>query len=925
MQKLREAFPNLSRRAVAAGICTGLMALASTSAAVEVEAIYHLGENETQSSNRPTDSSGKGRNFSSELNGGSVQISSEQPPFGSTRYYTFNGTNQGFYDVNYNAPENNIGIEAWVKIGDLTQSDRTIFSTGGNEGGLQIAYNINAGGLCGALAGKTYVGKSYVPSSTSEWVHVALVRDAGTTTFYVNGVAWGDSNTSIPNDGSVLHLAVNSGAGAYFKGAVDEVRIFSFEAGTFDPHDLLWYQSPTADAPRFLEQPKDFAVREGGIARLTAEVAGGEPLNYQWIRDADSAVVGSDAILDIPAFSANLAGAYHLKVSNALGEATSSSANLSITPYQEPEPATVPSKFQQAQIDRKYGLFCHFGINTFLDQEWSDGSASATRYAPTAIDADQWVMAAKEAGMRYFILTTKHHDGFCLWDSKWTTYDVGASGNTTDVVKAVSDACRRHGLKFAIYYSFWDRHEPSYRAADFSGYITYMKNQLTELLTNYGPVCEIWFDGAWDRPAEDWKVPEIYDLVKSLQPECQITVNRNIGLPGLGLGSNDIHPTDQKEGDPIRFFPTDFRTHDPEMPAFPDNKLFQHGAELYYLPFEATVTMSPDDEWFYHPDQLGSKSLRSLERYFDIATAQNNILVFNAPPDRNGRLLDSNVATLKELAYRLGLEPGRPFPKNLAEGATASASSVWDNNTANWGASFAIDENPDSRWAAASSDSTSSWLELDFGAETVFDRVILNEYLENGVGRAKTFELDAWSDGEWQSVHQGTTIGESLRVDLSPVTTSKLRLKILTSSGPVSISMLKIQNSSKPDPSTSSYKVWQQQGFSTADIEQGLAEPDHSPGGDGVPNVMKFALGITQPKRPVSSEMMPKLAMEDGATFSFFRATQDAVYQVEQSQDLLNWEELITNPGEVGQMVQVRIADDEAGANFVRLWVNTDR
>lgn len=113
---------------------------------------------------------------------------------------------------------------------------------------------------------------------------------------------------------------------------------------------------------------------------------------------------------------------------------------------------------------------------------------------------------ARDAGFRYVLLVTKHHDGFCLWDSRYTTYDVASSPVKTDVVKAVSDACKKYGLQFAIYYSLWDRHEPVYQNADFGEYIDYMSNQLTELLTNYGPVCEVWFDGGWDKKPEEWRL-----------------------------------------------------------------------------------------------------------------------------------------------------------------------------------------------------------------------------------------------------------------------------------------------------------------------------------------------------------------------------------------------------------------------------------
>lgn len=120
-----------------------------------------------------------------------------------------------------------------------------------------------------------------------------------------------------------------------------------------------------------------------------------------------------------------------------------------------------------------------------------------------------------EAGFRYVVLVTKHHDGFCLWDSKYTDYDVASSPVPTDIIAAVAKACKKYGLQLGLYYSLWDRHEPSYKEADFSRYVDYMAHQLTELMSNYGPICELWFDGGWDKPAQAWDIPRLYKLVKN--------------------------------------------------------------------------------------------------------------------------------------------------------------------------------------------------------------------------------------------------------------------------------------------------------------------------------------------------------------------------------------------------------------------------
>lgn len=333
-------------------------------------------------------------------------------------------------------------------------------------------------------------------------------------------------------------------------------------------------------------------------------------------------------------------------------------------PLIEPVPAAAPSAAQRAQIARKYGMFCHFGINTYAGKEWTDGKVSPSVYAPPEDiekKADEWVRFARDAGMRYFLCITKHHDGFCMWDSKVTDYDVGNPKVKvrTDIVKAVSQACKKYGIAFAVYYSSWDRHDPSYK--DPAKYRDFMKAQLTELLTNYGPVCEVWFDGSWLQPAEKWYQPEIYDHIKRLQPDCQVTMNWTIGLPGKP-DSNDVKPERQQKGYPIRYWPCDFRIADPFLPRPDDPKLFSHGDKLYYMPFEATVTVSKKNQWFGFDGDHGAKSVEELEKVFFRATANDNLLVLNIPPDKNGDLIPSQVRAVTDLAKRLNLGPGKPFP-----------------------------------------------------------------------------------------------------------------------------------------------------------------------------------------------------------------------------------------------------------------------
>jgi len=333
-----------------------------------------------------------------------------------------------------------------------------------------------------------------------------------------------------------------------------------------------------------------------------------------------------------------------------------SSSSVAQSSIREPLPSTKPGKYQLEQIERKYGMFIHFGINTFYDEEWTDGSKPAASYKPLAVDADQWISTAKQAGMKYVILVTKHVDGFCLWDSKYTTYDVGSSGNKTNVVAAVAKACKKYGIRMGIYYSLWDRHQNG-NLADTSldkAYNEYIVNQIKELIriTNkYTKVVELWLDAGWEKKRERWPIATIYETVKEMAPQCQVGVNWSIGLPdNPDPDSGFVLPTMQKTGYPIRYFPSDFRMGDPYLPADPDPKLFSHNGKLYYMPWETTVCISKN--WFYNTKDTVYKTPEELLQLYKRATAQDNILILDLPPNRAGKLREKDrqlVFALKKL------------------------------------------------------------------------------------------------------------------------------------------------------------------------------------------------------------------------------------------------------------------------------------
>ena len=349
-------------------------------------------------------------------------------------------------------------------------------------------------------------------------------------------------------------------------------------------------------------------------------------------------------------------------------------------PLKEPIPSTKPSVYQLAQIQRKYGMFIHFGINTFYDQEWTDGSKPPSSYKPTQVDADQWIATAKEAGMKYVILVTKHVDGFCLWDSRYTDYDVAASDNKTNVVEAVARACKKYGIRLGLYYSLWDRHQNA-DLKDTSldkSYNAYIVNQIRELLEitgKYTKIVELWLDAGWEKKNTRWPIAEIYATVKHGSPECQVGVNWPIGTPSNpDPDSAFLLPTLQKEGYPIRYFPSDFRMGDPYLPANPDPKLFSHNGKDYYMPWETTVCLS--QKWFYNTRDSVYRPIPELLHLYRIATAQDNILILDLPPNREGRLREKDRQLVFALGRLIAEAPSSegPAPTSPSSGGSSSAS-----------------------------------------------------------------------------------------------------------------------------------------------------------------------------------------------------------------------------------------------------------
>jgi alpha-L-fucosidase len=321
----------------------------------------------------------------------------------------------------------------------------------------------------------------------------------------------------------------------------------------------------------------------------------------------------------------------------------------------------VPSPNQLAWQSREFTAFAHFGMNTFTDREWGDGRESPALFNPSDFDARQWVRVFKAAGMKLLILTAKHHDGFCLWPTATTTHSVKSSpwrSGNGDVVGEVARACREAGLAFGVYVSPWDRHEPRY--GDSARYNAFFRAQLRELLTNYGEIAEVWFDGAngegpnGRRQVYDW--PAYYRVVRELQPKAVIFGMapdvRWVGTEsGYGRETEwSVVPLTLRDGAAIRpesphpldeaFMPGDLTAAD-----LGSRDAIRTASVLAWYPAETDVSIRPG--WFYHAKQ--DARVKTPEQLVDIyfsSVGRNGVLLLNVPPDPRGRIADADVKSL---------------------------------------------------------------------------------------------------------------------------------------------------------------------------------------------------------------------------------------------------------------------------------------
>ncbi|MFA5419519.1 MAG: alpha-L-fucosidase, partial [Bacteroidales bacterium] len=439
----------------------------------------------------------------------------------------------------------------------------------------------------------------------------------------------------------------------------------------------------------------------------------------------------------------------------------------------------VPSEQQMAWHEMETNAFIHFTVNTFTDKEWGFGDESPDLFKPDNVNADQWVSILKKTGFKGVILTCKHHDGFCLWPTQYTDHSVKDSpfqGGEGDVVKAVSDACKKYGLKFGVYLSPWDRNRADYGQPS---YIEYYRDQLKELFTNYGPVFEMWFDGAnggdgyyggarekrqIDRQTYyDW--PATLDLVRGMQPQVLFFSDAGPDLRWCGNERGVMGETNWNSISVDTLYAGKSGISD----------LLNTGSENgnKWVPGEVDTSIRPG--WFYHASE--DSLVKTPEQLFDIylsSVGHGSTLLLNIPPDRRGQFHENDVRALKGFKAMLD----SVFTTDLALDANVKASEV-RGKSPDFVAKLVADGDKETYWTTNDGTLTAS-IELDLGGAKTIRYVQLQEYIKLGQ-RIRAFTVEAWQDDAWKKVAAGTTIGYKRILKVDPFSTDKIKITITDS------------------------------------------------------------------------------------------------------------------------------------------------
>jgi len=406
-----------------------------------------------------------------------------------------------------------------------------------------------------------------------------------------------------------------------------------------------------------------------------------------------------------------------------------------------------PSPQQTAWQDLEFGVIIHFGTNTFLNREWGDGTADPKVFNPSSVDTDQWMKAAKSAGAKYAVLVAKHHDGFDLWPSAQTDYGVKSSpwmNGKGDLVRMASDSARANGLKFGIYLSPWDRHEPKYK--DPKAYDEFYLKQLDELATSYGNLVEFWLDGAGSA-GRKYDFESIINELRTYQPNTMVFADvalfKYADLRWVGTESGAI--------------------------SYENWNVIDRTGYLRWRPIEADTPLHKL-HWFWHPnDESTLKSVSELVDVYNNTVGHGGQLMLGIAPDNTGRLPEADVKRLKEFGDAIR----QLYSHNLIVDEHAKPASPDEY--------AAIDNDPATFWSAPVG-SNHATVEVTFPKPVTFDRALTMEWLNDGQHIQK-YTIEIYKDGAWQPIVEAQAIGHK-KIDIfPPVTAQRVRLNLLSTVG----------------------------------------------------------------------------------------------------------------------------------------------
>ncbi|MBP7274708.1 MAG: alpha-L-fucosidase [Kiritimatiellae bacterium] len=471
----------------------------------------------------------------------------------------------------------------------------------------------------------------------------------------------------------------------------------------------------------------------------------------------------------------------------------------------------VPTPIQYAYHRNEFIGFIHWGPNTFSRREWGDGKERADLFHPTGLDTDQWCEAMRDAGIRMVVFVAKHHDGYCLWNTRYTRHSVAASpwmGGRGDVLRSLAESCRKFGLKLGVYLSPADLHQiespdglygngsaysdrvipravpgrPFRDTRKFQirvdDYNEYFLNQLFELLTEYGPIHEVWFDGAHPKRKGDQRYTEElwFRLIRALAPEAAIFEGPDVRWCG-----NEAGDTRRSEWNvlALKKAPKNFDWDYGSGEDLGSRERLKTAEAAGYRPPEINTSIRAG--WFYRDE---AQDVRSADQTFDMyerAVGGNGVFMLNIPPNREGRFGERDVAVLREVGRRARATYG----VNLAAGAQAP------------GAEAVLDERPDTAWLAPGA---TGEFEVRLPAPRRVNRAVLQEDILRHSQRVEAHALDAWMDGAWKEVARATTIGYKRILRFPSVTSDRFRVRITEGRVRPSISSFTLHAYDAPPP-----------------------------------------------------------------------------------------------------------------------------